>query len=404
MLGWESSSQAQRAFQSNRIATLLSAELPATSATAWSAEPSCSTSRHRRVSVPACGTSPEWNFSAPAREARHWKNRMPSAPRATCCMLWRSSSPGTLRDVAGLPVDRAGRALHEQPRPPRRDAPDQVAGERELAVGLRVVGQLVVVVGDDVELRTPAEVVHVAGVLHHHQVGGDRHPGREPVQDVALGAVVGEQLVGAEPLEVELLGRVGERGSDPRGQDLVEARVALGPERRAPGVVEPLDVGVAVRQPAAERLGAHVAVAQGVVAAQLVADVPERERLVAGVPLGHRGAQPQRVLHEHRRARAVALPPARPQGRAVGGRPAGSPGAAPSARAGARRWPWRGRRGSRRRAGGPGPRPASRTRSARAPARASAHEKTPTVTRLTPACCMRRTSSAWTSVDHCSGL
>ena len=35
------------------------------------------------MSVPPCGSIPEWNFSEPAFDCRHWKNRMPSAPRAT---------------------------------------------------------------------------------------------------------------------------------------------------------------------------------------------------------------------------------------------------------------------------------------------------------------------------------
>ena len=66
-------------------------------------------------------------------------------------------------------------------------------------------------------------------------------PGRQLVQDVALGDEVGEQLVGGEPAEVELLRRVGEGGGRARRQHLVEVGVALRPERRPPGVVEPVD-------------------------------------------------------------------------------------------------------------------------------------------------------------------
>ena len=56
--------------------------------------------------------------------------------------------------------------------------------------------------------------------------------------------------------------------------DLLQARVALGPEVGAPGGVEALDVAVAVRQPGPEGLGAGGAEALGGVAAVLVADVP----------------------------------------------------------------------------------------------------------------------------------
>ncbi len=48
-----------------------------------------------RVRVPACGTIAEWNCSAPAVDARHWKNSAPSDPRATCASEFRTSSPGS---------------------------------------------------------------------------------------------------------------------------------------------------------------------------------------------------------------------------------------------------------------------------------------------------------------------
>ena len=57
-------------------------------------EPSSEISRHTLVSVPACGTMPEWNFSAPATDCRHWKNRMPSAPRAIACFDHAAICPG----------------------------------------------------------------------------------------------------------------------------------------------------------------------------------------------------------------------------------------------------------------------------------------------------------------------
>ena len=67
-------------------------------------------------------------------------------------------------------------------------------------------------------------------------------------------------------------------------------------------------VVVPVAQPGAERRGADVAVAAGVVAAELVGHVPQRERRVVLVALGEGRAQGQRVLAVDRRARAEGLP------------------------------------------------------------------------------------------------
>ena len=57
--------------------------------------------RHTSVSVPACGSIAEWNFSAPAADWRHWKNITASAPRATCASECRSISPGRLVRLRG---------------------------------------------------------------------------------------------------------------------------------------------------------------------------------------------------------------------------------------------------------------------------------------------------------------
>ena len=59
------------------------------------------TSRQVRVSVPAWGSIAEWNFSAPARDCHHWKNRTPSAPRATDCMLSAAICPGAFGAFVG---------------------------------------------------------------------------------------------------------------------------------------------------------------------------------------------------------------------------------------------------------------------------------------------------------------
>ena len=54
------------------------------------------TSRNTRLEVPACGSIAEWNFSAPDREARHWKNMIASAPRPRWVSALRCISPGRL--------------------------------------------------------------------------------------------------------------------------------------------------------------------------------------------------------------------------------------------------------------------------------------------------------------------
>ena len=63
--------------------------------------PSSTTSRQRAVDEPPCGTIAEWNFSVPASEARHWKKSAASAPRATCCIVLRSISPGAFARLRG---------------------------------------------------------------------------------------------------------------------------------------------------------------------------------------------------------------------------------------------------------------------------------------------------------------
>ena len=104
----------------------------------------------------------------------------------------------------------------------------------------------------------------------------------------------------------------------PRRQDLSPVGVVLAPEGGAPCLVQRLDVAVALLQPDPERGRADVAVAPRHVAAELVPDVPQRERRVPGVALGEPLHQREGVLPVHRRARAVGLPAAGPQSGAVG--------------------------------------------------------------------------------------
>jgi hypothetical protein len=77
------SNSAQRDCQSNTNATEAATSLPTKASSPASSAPSAHTSsKERLVSIGPCGTIALWNFSAPARDARHWKKQIPSAPRA----------------------------------------------------------------------------------------------------------------------------------------------------------------------------------------------------------------------------------------------------------------------------------------------------------------------------------
>ena len=58
-------------------------------------------SRNSCESAPAWGSIAEWYFSAPALEARHWKNDTASDPYATWVRLSRRRAPGTLATLTG---------------------------------------------------------------------------------------------------------------------------------------------------------------------------------------------------------------------------------------------------------------------------------------------------------------
>ncbi len=200
--------------------------------------PSSQTSRNRSLSSPACGTRAEWNFSEPERDCRHWKKPMVSAPRATWVSESRMVPTGHLGGVDRLPVHRAGRVLHEQPRAPTGQATGQVAGEGQLGAGVGEGVDDVVVGAHDVLERGPVVVVEQPEVVERHEVGRDRQVGGVPPDHLVLGTVELEQGVGAEPGVVEHVGGVVERRGAPRREDVVVGRVALAPERRSPGVVE----------------------------------------------------------------------------------------------------------------------------------------------------------------------
>jgi len=62
---------------------------------------------------------------------------------------------GQLCDVALLPVDRAGRVLHEPPGATGRKTAREVGTERELHVVVRIISVEVVVVGHEVDIIRP---------------------------------------------------------------------------------------------------------------------------------------------------------------------------------------------------------------------------------------------------------
>jgi hypothetical protein len=152
----------------------------------------------------------------------------------------------------------------------------QVGGQRHVDLLVGVRAQHVVVVGDQVDLLAPAQVVQRLEV-RGHEVRGDRLVA-DGADGVPLGAVELEQGVGAEPVPVQLLGRVALGRGDPGRDDLVPVAVPLAPEGGAPGVVQGVQVGVPALQPPAERRAADVAEALGDVAAVLVVDVPHPQR------------------------------------------------------------------------------------------------------------------------------
>src|SRR5690606_41429861 len=62
------------------MATSEVTRVPATSPRRSTMPPRATISRQTSLSVPACGSIAEWNFSLPCTDARHWKKHTPSAP------------------------------------------------------------------------------------------------------------------------------------------------------------------------------------------------------------------------------------------------------------------------------------------------------------------------------------
>ena len=203
--------------------------------------------------------------------------------------------PGVLGPVDVLPVHRRTGVLHEQPGGTVGGAAGQVSRERELDVPLRVVSAGVVIVADDRHVRPPREVVHALVSGGAHEVGRGRDAGIHRAHGRRQVGVVAQSGIGVEPHEVQLLGRVGIGGRRSGRQDVIEAAVALRPERRPPRIVEGVDVAVAVREPGPEGGDGAVGVVLRDVAPDLVVDVPQPHGGVGGVALGHPGGHRGRV-------------------------------------------------------------------------------------------------------------
>ena len=156
----------------------------------------------------------------------------------------------------------------------------------------------VVVVGDEVDFRCPSPVVLRTNVRSDHEIGRDRNR-TGGADDGEFVTVVAEQLFRAEALEVKSMGGVHRRHRRPRREDFAPTRVALAPERGAPGIVEAFDGCVASLEPSPERCRGDVAVAEGIVAPELVRHVPERNRRMVTVSFGDDRSQAQRVFAEY---------------------------------------------------------------------------------------------------------
>jgi hypothetical protein len=74
---------------------------------------------------------PECHFSAPARDARHWKNIAPSLPRATWPRLLRRICPGSLAMLRGCQLTALVEcSISSQDPPPASDRARSAAKAR----------------------------------------------------------------------------------------------------------------------------------------------------------------------------------------------------------------------------------------------------------------------------------
>jgi hypothetical protein len=219
--------------------------------------------------------------------------------------------------VARPPVDRARGLLHQVPRLAVPQRPHQITPERRVDLGVVGLKIRVGVVRHEVLVFRPLEIIE--RLEEAHEVGGHRHVRGHAPQNVELRQVAAKKRIRREAAKVELLSRIGEVGRLTRRLDLVERAVALAPKRGAPGAVQGRDVAVAVLQPATEIGARYIAVTRVDMGPVFVGDMPQRERRMASVAIGHRGAHRNRGVTEDGGARAVVLARAHLEPHPVGG-------------------------------------------------------------------------------------
>ena len=122
---------------------------------------------HRRVEpLGALRRGPPLEVADRVRAVRDRAQRVPQHPA------------GGLGQVVRAPAHRAGSLLEQRPRPAAADPAGQVVGERRARGGRRVGRVGVVVVGDDVEVVRPGELVDQREEAHRVRRDGSRRGAR----------------------------------------------------------------------------------------------------------------------------------------------------------------------------------------------------------------------------------
>ena len=169
------------------------------------------------------------------------------------------------------------------------------------------------VVRYEVDLVAPVVVIHGGVARGDHEVRGQWPARCDLGQRIAFGDVERLQRVGAEPLEVEQLARVHEVAvtNEARRHDFREIVHMLRPKCRAPCVVHRVDRAVSSLAPLLERAFGVLGIVEAIVAAVFVTHMPCHHIRIVLVMLGHRTAQLQCILAEHRAGRTPMLAGAR---------------------------------------------------------------------------------------------
>ena len=166
------------------IATRACTRAPSKLPSPASSLPNPATSAQTGEAVPECESMAEWNFSAPIRDARHWKNSTPDGAPGDGLIAHGPHLAGRLGNVALSPVDTRTGLLHHHPGHVLVERADKVVvhGAQHGPFG---VGRVDVIVSrDDIELRGPSEVVK--RLEKAHEIGRYGDVRARPFQDGAL--------------------------------------------------------------------------------------------------------------------------------------------------------------------------------------------------------------------------